>query len=117
VDELLADAKKGVWTELGAAGPIDSYRRKLQKEYIADLVALISDEPAPQPVIIGTIPRGFNVFTGDIRNTDVPSAARAQLVELRTEISGAIPREADKASKEHLQDVVERIRRALSPKS
>ena len=117
VEELLADAKKGVWSELGAAGPIDSYRRKLQKEYVADLVALIGAEaPAPPPAIPGGLPRGFNIFTGDIRNTDVPSAARAQLVELRTEITGAIPRETDKVSKNHLQDVLERIKQALNPK-
>jgi len=116
VDELLTDAKKGVWSELAGAGPIDPYRRKLQKEYVADLAALISEETPSAPVIFGALPRGFNVFTGDIRNTDVPSAARAQLVELRSEITAAMAREADRASKEHLQDVAERIRRALNPK-
>lgn len=116
VDELLTDVKKGVWSELAGAGVIDPYRRKLQKEYIADLVALISEETPAAPVIVGTLPRGFNIFTGDIRNTDVPSAARAQLVELRSEITAAIGREADRASKEHLKDVAERIRRALNPK-
>ncbi|HEY4111720.1 zinc-dependent metalloprotease [Puia sp.] len=116
VDDLLSDAKKGVWSELAAAGPIDAYRRKLQKEYIADLTALISTQAPMTPAIPGGLPRGFNVFTGDIRNTDVPSAARAQLVALRSEISGAIPRETDKASKNHLQDVLERIRQALDPK-
>jgi hypothetical protein len=115
VDELLTDAKKGVWSELVVAGVIDPYRRKLQKEYVADLIALIGTEAPAPPVIAGTIPRGFNIFTGDIRNTDVPSAARAQLVELRTEIVGAIPREGDRTSKQHLQDVLERIRLALNP--
>lgn len=116
VDELLADTKKGVWSELGPASTIDPYRRKLQKEYIADLTALISMEAPVSPVIIGALPRGFSFFTGDIRTTDVPSAARAQLVELRTEIGGAIAREADRASKQHLQDVLERIKQALNPK-
>jgi hypothetical protein len=117
VDELLTDAKKGVWSELGPAGPIDAYRRKLQKEYVADLIALIGTEAPPPPLVFpGGLPRGFNIFTGDIRNTDVPSAARAQLVELRTEITGAIARETDRASKEHLQDVADRIKQALNPK-
>ncbi|HLZ87729.1 MAG TPA: zinc-dependent metalloprotease, partial [Puia sp.] len=114
VDELLADAQKGVWSELGPATPIDIYRRKLQKEYITDLIALLNAEPPPPPP--AGLPRGFNVFSGDIRNTDVPSSARAQLVELRTQIAGAIPRETDKASKYHLQDVQERIKQALNPK-
>jgi hypothetical protein len=37
-------------------------------------------------------------------------------VELRTEIGAAIPRETDKVSKYHLQDLQERIKEALNPK-
>ena len=118
VDELLNDTKKGVWTELGAAGPIDIYRRNLQKVYIGVLISLVNPEPAAAPVAgAGAPPRGFGaVFTGDIKTTDIPSIARAQLVELRNEIGGAIPRETDKLSKYHLQDVLEKIRQALNPK-
>jgi len=115
VDELLADAKKGVWSELAAGAPIDIYRRNLQKQYVQALIALITAEaPLPPPA---NLPRGLVVFTGDIRYTDVPSVARAQLVELRGEIAAAIVRETDKLSKYHLQDVQERIRQALNPKS
>ena len=117
VDELLTDVKKGVWTELGAAGTIDIYRRNLQKEYVAALIILVN--PPPPVALPAGLPagRGFaNIFTGDIKSTDVPSIARAQLVELRNEIAGAIPREADKLSKYHLQDVQERIKQALNPK-
>jgi len=38
VDEMLTDAKKGVWTELTAASPIDIFRRNLQKVYIDALL-------------------------------------------------------------------------------
>ena len=62
------------------------------------------------------LPRGLVIFTGDIRNTDIPSIVRAQLVELRSEITAAIPKETDKVSKYHLQDVLERIKQALNPK-
>jgi hypothetical protein len=114
VDEMLADAKKGVWTELAAASPIDIFRRNLQKVYIDALVNLMNATP---PVLPAGLPPGLaSLFGGDIRNTDVPSIARAQLVELRTEIAGAIPRETDKLSKYHLQDVQERIKQALNPK-
>jgi ribosomal protein S18 acetylase RimI-like enzyme len=114
VDELLTDAKKGVWSELTGAGVIDIYRRNLQKTYVDALISLVN--PAP-PVIPVGIPAGFAVlFGGDIKNTDVPSIARAQLVELRGEIAGAIARETDKVSKYHLQDVLERIKQALNPR-
>jgi hypothetical protein len=114
VDDLLSDAKKGVWSELATGATIDIYRRNLQKQYIQALTGLISAEPPAAPP--AGLPRGLGVFTGDIRFTDIPSIARAQLVELRGEIAAAVPREADKVSKYHLQDVQERIRQALNPK-
>jgi hypothetical protein len=114
VDELLTDARKGIWSELTAAGVIDINRRNLQKVYVESLISLI-DPVAPQ--VPAGLPPGFAILAGgDIRNTDVPSIARAQLVELRSEIAAAIPRETDKISKYHLQDVQERIRQALNPK-
>jgi hypothetical protein len=115
VDELLADTRKGVWSELTTGAPIDSYRRNLQKQYIQALIALISSA-APPPPPPATMARGLVAFTGDIRYTDVPSVARAQLVELRAAIGAAIPKETDKMSKYHLQDVQERIRQALNPR-
>ncbi|HMH21199.1 MAG TPA: zinc-dependent metalloprotease [Puia sp.] len=113
-DELLSDLKKSVWSELATGVTIDGFRRNLQKVYIDALVNLIN--PAPAIQIQGRIPRGFAIFTGNIKNTDVPSIARAQLVDLRTEITAAIPRTTDKLSRYHLQDVLERIKQALNPK-
>ena len=114
VDDLLTDAKKGVWSELATGAPIDIYRRNLQKVYIESLVSLLNPPP-PMPAPAG-LPRGLIIFTGDLKTTDVPSEARAQLVELKNEIAGAIIKETDKVSKYHLQDVEERIREALNPR-
>ena len=114
VDDLLTDAKKGVWSELPAGAPIDIYRRNLQKVYIEVLDNLVN--PAPPTAPPAGLPRGLVIFTGDIKNTDIPSIVRAQLVELRNEITAAIPKETDKVSKYHLQDVLERIKQALNPK-
>jgi hypothetical protein len=114
VDDLLTDAKKGVWSELATGAPIDIHRRNLQKVYIQSLVDLLN--PAPPMAPPAGLPRGLIVFTGDLKNTDVPSEARAQLVELKNEIVGAIARETDKVSKYHLQDVEERIKEALNPR-
>jgi len=115
-DELLVDLKKGVWGELTTASPIEIFRRNLQKAYVDALVNLINPSTAG-PVIPAGLPRGFAaLFGGNIRNTDIPSIARAQLVDLRTEIAAAIPRESDKLSRYHLQDLLERIKLALNPK-
>lgn len=114
VDDLLTDAKKGVWTELPTGAAIDQFRRNLQKVYVGALASLVNPE-APSPAPAG-LPRGLGIFAGDIKNTDVPSFARAQLVELKSEIAAAILKETDKASKYHLQDVQDRIKKALDPK-
>ena len=116
VEDLLTDAKKGVWGELAAGGTIDPYRRNLQKQYVQSLIALIGNEAPQTGARPANLPRGLVIFTGDIRFTDVPSIARAQLVELRSEIGAAIARETDRVSKYHLQDVQERIKQALNPK-
>jgi hypothetical protein len=111
---MLADAKKAVWSELTTGAPIDIYRRALQKTYVEALINLVNPPP-PTPIPAG-LPRQFAaLFVGNIKNTDVPSIARAQMNELRTEILAAIPRTTDKLSKYHLQDVAERIKQALNP--
>lgn len=103
LDNMMDDVKKGVWSELSAHKTIDGYRRNLQKAHIEALIGLIN----PQAPVQG----GVNT-----RNTDVVSVARAQLVALKTQVAAAIPGISDKMSKYHLQDVSERIKRALDPK-
>jgi hypothetical protein len=114
VDDLLTDTKKGVWTELATGATIDIFRRNLQKVYVESLISLVS--PPPPIMLPAGLPRGLVIFTGDIKNTDVPSIARAQLVDLKNEIAAAILKEGDKVSRYHLQDVAERIKQALNPK-
>jgi hypothetical protein len=111
-DDFLNDVKKGVWTELPAATTIDIYRRNLQKVYIDALINLIN----PTAPVIPNLPPGFFLSFPDTKNTDIPSIARAQLNQLKNEITSAIPRENDKLSKYHLQDLLERIKQALNPK-
>jgi hypothetical protein len=113
-DELVTDLETGIWKELSATAAIDPFRRNLQKEFVDALISLIN--PA-QPAIPANIPRGLILFFGgDIKNTDIPSIARAHLVALRKRILASVPRISDKLSKYHLEDVAERIRQALEPK-
>ncbi len=113
-DELVTDLETGIWKELSATAAIDPFRRNLQKEYVDALISLINPT---QPAIPANIPRGLILFFGgDIKNTDIPSIARAHLVALRKRILASVPRISDKLSKYHLEDVAERIRQALEPK-
>ncbi|NNV55735.1 zinc-dependent metalloprotease [Limnovirga soli] len=110
-EDLLNDVKKGVWSELSTKKPIDNLRRNLQKSYAETLMAIIN--PAT-PAASGFTLAGFGSI--NIKNTDIPSIVRAHLTSLRADILAAIPGTTDKLSKYHLQDVAERIKRALEPK-
>jgi Met-zincin/Domain of unknown function (DUF5117)/Domain of unknown function (DUF5118) len=114
VDEMIDDVKKEIWSELRSRKPMDVYRRNLQKTYVDAMIGLIN----PQQIILPPgLPRSFAIyFGGDIKNTDVPSIARANLNALKNEIAAALPATTDKLSKYHLQDVLERIKQALNPK-
>jgi ribosomal protein S18 acetylase RimI-like enzyme len=113
IDEFIGEVKKGIWNELVSKKPIDVYRRNLQKTYTEALVNLLDP---PQVISIG-LSRGIaSLLGGDIKNTDIPSVARANLNALKNEIAAAIPGTRDKLSRYHLQDVLERIKKALNPK-
>jgi hypothetical protein len=117
LDEMMDDLRKGVWSELSTRKPIDTYRRNLQKAYAERLISIVN--PAPAAAISINAPRGFNLsnfLPVDVKNTDVTSVARGQLRALQAEINAAIPGTTDRMSKYHLQDVSDRIRKALDPK-
>ena len=109
LEDMINDVKKGIWNELVSNKPIDGYRRNLQKAYVDDLANILNPPPAPPA-------NGFMVAP-TTKNTDVASIARAQMVALRAQINSAIPGTKDKMSKYHLEDVSERIKKALDPKS
>lgn len=118
IDEMMEDVRKGVWSELSSKKPIDTYRRNLQKNYAEKLIDIITPAPAATIAIFGA-PRGLNlgnIMPTTTRNTDVTSVAKAQLKSLQSEINAAIPGTTDKMSKYHLQDVADRIKKALDPK-
>ena len=112
VDELLSDLKKGIWSELPARKKIDGYRRNLQKSYVERMIALLSGGGSSLTISMsGAISSG-----PDPKKTDVTSVVRAQLSALRSEASAAASGATDNMTKYHLQDVAERIKRALDPK-
>ncbi len=117
IDEMMDDLRKGIWSELSTKKPIDSYRRNLQKAYTEKLIDLITPQAAVAPAA-APAGRGGGGFAApvNVKNTDVTSEVRAQLRILQSEISAAIPGTSDKLSKYHLQDVNDRIKKALDPK-
>jgi ribosomal protein S18 acetylase RimI-like enzyme len=110
-DEMLDDARKGIWSELVSKKPIDPYRRNLQKIYVEALISALA--PPTSQNLGGGITISFGT---NLRNTDAASIVKAHLQALRAQINAAIPTTTDKLSKYHLQDVSERIKQALDPK-
>lgn len=110
--ELFDDLRSGIWTELSSGRTIDVHRRSLQRAHIERLQLLLTgNEPA--------LPAQFRAFAGPQINasqSDIRPMARAELKTLQRQISAAIPNTADRASRIHLEDALERIKDILDPK-
>lgn len=112
--ELLSDVQSGLFTELKTKKPIDTYRRRLQKSYVQKLSS-IANPSASGAGVVFSIGGTSSLFGSDLNRSDLPSIALAQLMELRTQINGAILLTTDKMSRIHLVDLQRRIKDALDP--
>ena len=111
--EMLADLRRGIWSELATRQPVDIYRRNAQKAFTERLIRIVVPDPAAgmMPVVqFGQAAPGLNP-----RNSDVISVAKAQLRALQSEIRTALPLYTDAATRAHLMDVSDRITAALDP--
>lgn len=114
--ELLADVQKGIFIELSSKKPIDSYRRRLQKSYVDKLSTMLNGSSPSGSFTFITFSRAGSLSSAELSRTDIPSIARVQLMELKTQVAAAIPLTTDKMSKIHLIDLQVRIKDALDPK-
>ena len=110
VTELLVDLKKGIWSEIGTAKATDIYRRNLQKSYVNTLINLLA------PPVSTTLAPGIFITSGGLNErSDAKSIIRAHLTALKAEISAAAIKTGDQLTKYHLQDLSDRINKALNP--
>jgi hypothetical protein len=95
--DFLADVRRGVWSEVytGSPTPIDAYRRNLQRAYVETLSSRINGAQA--------------------QSDDVRAFFRGELRTLDRDLETALPRQQDRATSLHLQDVRMQIARALDP--
>ena len=110
--EMMAELRAGIWSELSRGRTIDTYRRNLHRAYIERLEFLMTDQPPPNS---GS---GFGGSRAsiDVSLSDIRPLVRAELNTLRGQIRAAIPRIADRMSRYHLEDAVQRINLILDPK-
>ena len=97
--EMMNDLRTGIFSELRTGEAIDTYRRNLQKTFVEQLADLI------------------NADNEDIKTTDIPSLARANLVLLNGEIRSGLNRQRDEMSRFHLQYLRDRIDQILNPQN
>lgn len=93
LDEMIDDLRKGVWSELDSRPVrIDLYRRNLQRSYIDVIKSKLTDENIP--------------VAGEVR-----AYLRGSIIEVQRAVDRAIPNAADRATRYHLQDIKEEIRK------
>jgi GNAT superfamily N-acetyltransferase len=108
VDELMSDLRRGIFSEIKTNAPIDIYRRNLQKLFVSKLIETISSDKTNV-----TFFSGRRIVLAD---TDIPSIARGQLNELKSQLKVAASTTPDRLTKFHLNDLVARIENAMKPK-
>ena len=112
--EMLADLRRGVWSELSAGNPrVDPYRRNLQRAFL-DAAARIINPPAPTA---SGAPTPQAATTPPARASgDARAVLRGELVELDRAAQTAIGRTGDAMTRLHLRDVRMEIAQILDPR-
>ncbi|MCB0472169.1 MAG: zinc-dependent metalloprotease [Flavobacteriaceae bacterium] len=111
--DLMADLRKGIWSELGTGRKIDTYRRNLQRAYIDKLKYLLTVEKQDLPRMESPY---FKPTRVAVNESDIRAAARAELEILKSRIRSSIGITSDRMTKYHLQDALKRIDQILDPK-
>ncbi len=103
--QLLGDMRKGLFSELGSATAINTYRRNLQRAFIARLEFLMTNEAS-----------AFQRGQVNIGQSDIRPVIKAELKSLNSQLKAALPRYSDRASRIHIEDALDRIDNILNPK-
>ncbi len=117
INDYFSDLKKVIWSELYQHKPVDIFRRNLQKTYLSNLLLLSGLTPV-NTQRISSMTSEFSVIEtqSDQTISDMASIAKAQVIQLKSEIKKAIPQRNDLKSRQHLQDVLNRIERVYTSK-
>lgn len=111
--EMLADLRKGVWSELGAPRIVtDLYRRNLQRAYIEVLGQKLNPPPFTPPA---GLPPGITLAPPPALPGEARALIRQELVDLDAAIAKAMTAAANRETKAHLADSRYQISRILFP--
>ncbi len=109
--QMLIDLRRGLWSEIYSAKPIDAYRRRLQRVYLEAMASKINP-PAPNPQLAA-----FGLAGPSARAlADFRGLLRAEMNDLSRELGSASGRTSDRVTRAHLDDARDQIRKMLDPK-
>ncbi len=112
--DLLSDLKQMLFTELNTKKPVDIYRRNLQKSYVEKLGSIIN--PTQSGTTIFVVRGGNAEPVIDTKKSDIISYVRGHARELKLMVDAAAAVTGDRATKYHLQDLSDRLKKMLDPK-
>jgi hypothetical protein len=113
--DMLADVRRGIWSEVSSGAEIDAVRRNLQRAYLELLDAKLNP---PAPRTVPSAPGGPaipGVLVRVRQSSDARALLRGELTALDAQIAAALPRVRDRVTRYHLMDVRHEIRRILDP--
>jgi hypothetical protein len=113
INDLFTDLKQNIFTELISKKPIELYRRNLQKAFVERLGALIN--PAPSTGVTVSFGGAPAAPTVDPKKNDILSYLKGNAREIKAMVDAAAGN-PDKATKYHLQDLSDRLKKILDPK-
>jgi hypothetical protein len=114
VADMLADLRKGLWSEIATGSDIDAYRRRLQRLYLEAMAAKITPPAATAaPAFPGGGGRGG---AAPVSTADFRPILKAEMRALDAELATAIAKTGDKMSKAHLEDARDQIKKMLDVK-
>jgi hypothetical protein len=104
--EMLADLRKGLWSEAYSGQNIDIGRRNLQRAYLERMEYLMTKEQSPIPAQFRAFSSRTNV---DMSQSDIRPVVKMELKKLKSDLAKAAKRAGDTMTKAHLEDCVDRI--------
>lgn len=112
-EELLTDIETEVWSELRTGKATDFYRRKLQRAYVENLKGLV-DANQVKGGMAGLI---ASMSAQQMMNSDMKILAKAHLEKMQKMIAAAVPGVKDVTSKQHLQFILDGIKKFFDDKN
>ena len=116
VADMLADLRKGLWSEISTGNDIDVFRRRLQRLYLEAMASKIN----PPVAVAAAAPAGGGGRGGGaapVATSDFRPILKSEMRALDADLATAIARTSDRMSKAHLEDARDQIKQMLDPKN